>query len=89
MQKPREKIEYYIHHRNERENQILEVLQNNPKHLFSEMDVVKIVYTETPEKLLVAAAYNVNHHLIKLSKENRVKQIGGLWQHRETIKNML
>lgn len=67
----------------------MEVLQNNPKTCFNEMDIVKIVYFDTPEKLLVAAAYNVNHHLVKLLKENKVKQISGLWQHKETVKHML
>lgn len=89
MQKPKEKIEYYIAHRCERENQILEVLRNNPTESFDEMDIVKEIYIDTPEKLLKAAAYNVNHHLVKLSKENRVKQMNGFWQYKDFHKNMM
>lgn len=67
-----EKIKYYISHRNQREEQILEALKNSGKQL-NEMDLVKIIYTETPEHLWPAAAYNVNHHLTKLTKENKIK----------------
>ena len=38
------------------------------------MDLVKVIYTETPEKLHSAAAVNVTYHLNKLEKENKVKK---------------
>ncbi|XP_049871846.1 beta-lactamase-like protein 2 homolog [Pectinophora gossypiella] len=72
---PVKKIEYYIEHRNQREEQILKKLQENPDKSLTEMDLVKEIYTETPQHLWAAAAYNVNHHLTKLSKENKVKEI--------------
>ncbi|KOB73716.1 Beta-lactamase-like protein 2-like protein, partial [Operophtera brumata] len=66
-------IQYYIAHRNQRENQILDALKNNSDKRLNEMDLVRIIYTETPEHLWPAAAYNVNHHLTKLTKENKIK----------------
>ena len=38
------------------------------------MDLVKVIYTETPENLHSAVAVNVTHHLNKLEKENKVKK---------------
>ncbi|XP_026737817.1 beta-lactamase-like protein 2 homolog [Trichoplusia ni] len=72
VEDPMEKIEYYITHRTHRENQILEALKENAERQMNEMDLVKIIYTETPEHLWPAAAYNVNHHLTKLTKEKKV-----------------
>ncbi|XP_073941403.1 LOW QUALITY PROTEIN: beta-lactamase-like protein 2 homolog [Choristoneura fumiferana] len=70
---PIKKIEYYIAHRNQREKQILDTLKANAGKKLTEMDLVKIIYTEIPEHLWPAAAYNVNHHLTKLTKENKIK----------------
>ncbi|CAH3845687.1 beta-lactamase-like protein 2 homolog [Pieris brassicae] len=70
---PIEKIKYYIAHRTQREEQILEALRNNSDKQLNEMDLVKIIYKETPEHLWPAAAYNVNHHLTKLAKEKIIK----------------
>lgn len=75
FQDPIEKIEYYIAHRNQRESQILEALKENMEKQLNEMDLVKIIYIDTPEQLWPAAAYNVNHHLTKLTKENKIKCI--------------
>lgn len=86
MQSVSEKINYYIHHRNEREQQIMDILTNNRNQQFSEKDLVEMIYVDTPEKLLKAAEYNVNHHLMKLSKENRVTQFNNLWQINDASK---
>lgn len=72
---PTPKIQFYIDHRNTREKQLLTVFQQNPCELYAEMDLVRIVYLDTPEELWPAAAYNVNHHLTKLTKENQLEQI--------------
>lgn len=45
VEDPLPKIEYYINHRMEREKQIMEVLTGSPDKAFSEMDLVKIIYT--------------------------------------------
>ncbi|XP_063375996.1 beta-lactamase-like protein 2 homolog [Cydia fagiglandana] len=85
VEDPIQKIEYYISHRNQRERQILDALKANAEKQLTEMDLVKIIYTETPEHLWPAAAYNVNHHLTKLTKENKTKcvEIDGesRWQY--------
>lgn len=79
-----------MEHRSKREQQILEVLQNKPMISFNEEDIVKIIYIDTPERLLKAAASNVNHHLIKLLKENKVKQTkNGFWQHKDHCKHIM
>lgn len=72
IEDPLPKVQYYINHRNQRESQIVEVLKNAPSKLFTELDIVKVIYVETPEALWPAAAYNVNHHLKKLTKEGVV-----------------
>lgn len=78
-----EKIQFYIKHRLEREQQIMDVLSNNPTRLFGENDLVNMIYSDLPEKLVKAAEGNVNHHLRKLLKENRVIQTNNLWQFNE------
>ncbi|CAG5056467.1 unnamed protein product [Parnassius apollo] len=75
VEDPIRKIEYYIAHRNQRESQILETLKNHADKNLTEMDLVKIIYTEIPEHLWPAAAYNVKHHLTKLTKEKKIKQM--------------
>lgn len=66
-----DKIQFYINHRNQREQQILETMksQNQP---WTPMELVKIIYVDTPENLYEAAAKNVRHHLEKLVKEGKV-----------------
>ncbi|XP_038210091.1 beta-lactamase-like protein 2 homolog [Zerene cesonia] len=85
VEEPLEKIRYYIAHRNQREEQIYQTLKNNADKQLNEMDLVKMIYTETPEHLWPAAAYNVNHHLTKLTKENKIKSINidgeSKWQY--------
>lgn len=82
FQNPIERIEYYMAHRNQREQQILETLKLHMDKQMNEMDLVKMIYTETPEHLWAAAAYNVNHHLVKLTKENKIKCINSDGENR-------
>merc|ERR1719479_380157 len=69
---PKEKIEEYIAHRNQREAQILAALGEHTASKLTPMEIVKIVYRDTPENLHDAAAGNVSHHLNKLVKEGKV-----------------
>ncbi|XP_068158801.1 beta-lactamase-like protein 2 homolog isoform X2 [Drosophila tropicalis] len=72
IDEPVGKIEYYIQHRNQREQQIFEFFTERPNERWQAMDVVRVVYKETPENLWPAAAYNVGHHLSKLQKEGKL-----------------
>ncbi len=80
VEDPLPKIEYYISHRNEREQQIFEALEKEAVAdgggSLTAMDIVRRVYVETPEVLYPAAAANVSHHLQKLLKEGRIRRDG-------------
>ncbi|XP_063236164.1 beta-lactamase-like protein 2 homolog isoform X2 [Bacillus rossius redtenbacheri] len=84
---PVPKVKFYIDHRNQREDQILQFLREESTKGFTEMDIVENVYKETPKHLHQAAAYNVNHHLCKLQKERKAKlNQDGRWQYDEASK---
>lgn len=75
IEDPVPRIEEYIAHRNKREAQILDVLTAEPSASFTALELVKIIYKDTPEHLHMAAAYNVNHHLEKLSEDGKIEKI--------------
>lgn len=76
---PITKLQDYINHRNQREEQILEVMNMDTQKLFTPMELVKIIYKDTPEHLHYAAANNVSHHLDKLLKDGKVITQGDKW----------
>ncbi|XP_060516704.1 endoribonuclease LACTB2-like [Cylas formicarius] len=78
---PQERIRYYLNHRVERENQIVNVLSTHRVRSFSETELVSIIYTDLPEKLVKTAEFNVSNHLTKLLKEEKVKKYNNLWQY--------
>ncbi|GAB7356121.1 hypothetical protein MBLNU459_g6721t1 [Dothideomycetes sp. NU459] len=74
------KIQYYIKHRKEREEQILGVLaqqKNDGKQDWRSMEIVKVIYKDVPENLHIPAEGGVKHVLKKLEKEGRVEQDAG------------
>jgi ribonuclease/clavin/mitogillin len=69
------KVGEYIEHRNQREREILAVLARGEAAV---MDIVRVVYASYPETLHLAAAQSVTQHLLKLAREGRAQQLGGV-----------
>ncbi|CAM9545060.1 unnamed protein product [Choristocarpus tenellus] len=69
-----EKIKYYITHRRERENQILETLMSANGSAVSTFQITSVVYGDLPLPVMVSAHYNVMHHMSKLLSEGKVKR---------------
>lgn len=80
VEKPREYIEEYIRHRNEREQQILAVLAEGGE--MTSWDIMMRIYTDVDPRLRRAADGNVRTHLRKLEKEGRVKVYPGVPKER-------
>lgn len=76
------KIREYISHRQERENQIVDVLgreTDNGNKGWQSMDLVKVIYKGYPENLHAPAERGVLQVLDKLKKEGRVHEDEGVW----------
>lgn len=71
----RAKITEYIRHRQERENQIVEVLTRPNDHSsgWSSMEMVKIIYKDVPETLHLPAERGVLQVLQKLVADGKVQ----------------
>ncbi|MGH7916347.1 MAG: MBL fold metallo-hydrolase [Candidatus Binataceae bacterium] len=67
----KQKIREYIAHRELRDRQVVEALQNGPLEVVA---IVKMIYTDVPEFLHPAAAQSVRSHLKKLRNEGRVTE---------------
>ncbi len=73
---PRERLQSYIDHRNRREQQILEVLEQNGA--VSSWDIMLQLYPDIDTRLRRAADNNVRSHLDELAQKGRVKTYDGI-----------
>ncbi|KAI7898297.1 beta-lactamase-like protein [Cokeromyces recurvatus] len=64
------RIQEYIRHRLERENQILDMFRE--KAALSPLDIVQTIYKGYPESLHLPAARGIVFHLIKLQRDGKV-----------------
>jgi len=80
IEDPREYIDEYIRHRNEREQQILAVLSEGGE--MTSWDIMLKIYTDIDQRLRRAADGNVRTHLRKLEKEGRIKTYAGVPRER-------
>lgn len=71
---PQSKIEEYIKHRMQRENDILSALSET--YVMTSMDVTNAIYKDIPFAVKLGALGNVKHHLTKLIKDERVLKSG-------------
>ncbi|GAB0090228.1 Beta-lactamase-like protein 2 homolog [Sergentomyia squamirostris] len=93
IENPNQRIQYYIEHRNMRENSIYDLLKSKKDKVFTTLDIVRIIYKDTPGKMWPVAAYNADHHLRKLAKEGKVleneKDERTIWQFNENTKELM
>eukprot|EP00096_Caligus_rogercresseyi_P008882 TRINITY_DN2894_c0_g1_i2.p1 TRINITY_DN2894_c0_g1~~TRINITY_DN2894_c0_g1_i2.p1 ORF type:complete len:285 (+),score=43.44 TRINITY_DN2894_c0_g1_i2:47-901(+) len=75
IEDPVSKLNYYIAHRNMREEQILAAFRD--KSSLSIMELVKIMYSDLQGNLVFAAAINVRHHLKKLCQDGVLEEDSG------------
>jgi len=72
---PQAKIAEYIAHREQREQQVMEALEELPRGAAIPA-IVKFVYTDVDPKLHAIAAWSVEAHLIKLEREGLAERLG-------------
>lgn len=71
---PHEKLADYILHRQQREEQILNLLRNTSQRI-DVHTIVQVIYAATDTRLHDLAKLSVTAHLHKLAREGKVKQV--------------
>jgi len=71
----RERLQFYIDHRNQREEQIVEILQRGEP--VTSWEIMDEMYTDIDRRLRRAADGNVRTHLAQLKQEGRVRMTPG------------
>ncbi|OFW11448.1 MAG: hypothetical protein A3H96_00660 [Acidobacteria bacterium RIFCSPLOWO2_02_FULL_67_36] len=74
-------IDRYLHHREERERQVIESLRAGAT---TPAEIVAGVYGRLPPVLVGAAGESVLAHLIKLEEEGRARRVDDRWETVET-----
>ncbi|KAH9857565.1 Metallo-hydrolase/oxidoreductase [Lenzites betulinus] len=80
-----EKVSTYLHHREQREAQIVDVLrlphvaQEGEASGWSTQAIVANIYADYPRELWLPAAHSVELHLKKLEADGAVKNVDGAW----------
>jgi ribonuclease/clavin/mitogillin len=76
IRNPAEKINEYVKHREERENQIFKVIQESGLNGITLHEIVSHIYPEIFDKprLIRAASYSTSQHIDKLEKESRLSK---------------
>ncbi|XP_074652452.1 endoribonuclease LACTB2-like [Tubulanus polymorphus] len=70
------KLTEYIEHRKMREKQIIDTLHLNKDKWHNTMELLKLIYTDIPETLYLAAGHNMLQSIEKLIKEGRIEYQG-------------
>lgn len=78
VKKPTEVLNYYLEHRQQRENEIITVLAES-QTLMNISEITAVLYMGIDEKLVRAAQNNVRKTLVKLLTESRVIQSNDKW----------
>ena len=76
MEDPAAKLREYLDHRQQREDQVLSVLDGGPR---SPDEIRAAIYPEVPAGLAWAADNNVRAHLQKLQDDGRAAEADGRW----------
>ncbi|KAF3934716.1 hypothetical protein ABW20_dc0106043 [Dactylellina cionopaga] len=74
------KISEYITHRQQREDQVMEVLKEHEGVAMTSMEIVKIIYKAYPENLYEAAERGILQVLGKLVKDGKAIKEDGKWK---------
>jgi len=77
---PVKKIDEYVRHRKEREEQIVRALQSGPTTV---EDLVRRVYVDVDPRLHGLAAGSVHAQLLKLCREGRAQEVDGVYRVEE------
>ncbi|HVC31226.1 MAG TPA: hypothetical protein VND24_08560, partial [Steroidobacteraceae bacterium] len=73
---PRQRLQSYIEHREERERQIVAILAEGGE--LTSWDIMLRIYSDIDSRLRRAADGNVRTHLAKLEREGRLKVYSGV-----------
>ncbi len=81
----REVIGYYLQHRNDREQKLIEVLDAKPQ---SPYDLVRLVYGDIDPNIWQLAEHSLRAGLIKLMEEGKCQRVGDKYQAATSIKKV-